>query len=141
LRRAAAPASAAPGFDAERLSSLEAMTRFIGEEGLRAIQVSDVAKAAGLHPNYAISLFRKAFGITIKQALTRYRLDTAQSMLLATDLSITTVAFDCGFGSLSSFYEAFEKRFSVSPASFRKAMLVRANALPLAAGGSPHGPR
>ena len=130
LRRAAAPASAAPGFDAERLASLETMTRFIGEQGLRAIQVSDVARAAGLHPNYAISLFRKAFGITIKQALTRHRLDAAQSMLLATDLSITTIAFDCGFGSLSSFYESFERRFSVSPASFRKAMLKRAGTLP-----------
>ncbi len=132
LRHAAAPASAAPGFDAERLSSLEAMTRFIGEDGLRAVQVSDVARAAGLHPNYAISLFRKAFGITIKQALTRHRLDAAQSLLLSTDLSITTIAFDCGFGSLSSFYEAFEKRFSVSPATFRKTMLKRANAVPAA---------
>jgi AraC-like DNA-binding protein len=126
LSRGAAPASAAPGFDAERLAALEAMTRFIGENGLREIQVTDVARAAGLHPNYAMSLFRKAFGVTIKHALTRHRLDAAQSMLLATDRSIASIAFDCGFGSLSSFYGAFEKRFSVSPAHFRKTMLTRA---------------
>jgi AraC family transcriptional regulator, melibiose operon regulatory protein len=137
LRRGAAPASAAPGFDAERLASLEAMTRFIGDHGLRGIQVNDVAKAAGLHPNYAMSLFRRAFGITIKHALTRHRLDAAQSLLLSTDLSIAAIAFDCGFGSLSSFYEAFEKRFSVSPASFRKAMLTRSGALPGAAPITP----
>ncbi len=135
LRRAAAPASAAPGFDVERLASLEAMTRFIGEHGLRSVQVGDVARAAGLHPNYAISLFRKAFGITIKQALTRHRLDAAQSLLLSTELSIATVAFDCGFGSLSSFYEAFEKRFSVSPASFRKTMQQRGHPASAAVGG------
>lgn len=123
LRREAGPAHANPGVDAERLASLEAMTRYIGEKGLSAIQANDVAKAAGLHPNYAMSLFKKALGITIKQALTRHRLDAAQSLLLATDRSIAAVAFDCGFGSLSSFYDAFAKRFSVSPANFRTAML------------------
>lgn len=128
LRCSATPASAAPGVDAERLASLEAMTRFIGEHGLTHIQVTDVAKAAGLHPNYAMVLFRRAFGLTLKNALTRHRLDAAQSLLLSTDRSITSIAFDCGFGSLSSFYEAFEKRFSISPASFRKAMLTRAAA-------------
>lgn len=136
LRRADGPVAAPPGFDAERLASLEAMTRFIGEQGLRAIQANDVAKAAGLHPNYAMSLFKKAFGITIKQAVTRHRLDAAQSLLLATDTSIASIAFDCGFGSLSSFYEAFEKRFSVSPASFRKAMLRRSEPLPSTPSGS-----
>jgi AraC-like DNA-binding protein len=134
LRRGAAPASAAPGFDAERLASLEAMTRFIGEHGLRDVQVNDVAGAAGLHPNYAMSLFKRAFGITIKHALTRHRLDAAQSLLLATDRSIASIAFDCGFGSLSSFYESFEKRFSLSPASFRKAMLSRTGAAGVSSG-------
>jgi AraC-like DNA-binding protein len=136
LSHGAATASAAPGFDAERLASLEVMTRFVGENGLRDIQVSDVAKAAGLHPNYAMSLFKKAFGITIKHALTRHRLDAAQSLLLATDLSIASVAFDCGFGSLSSFYEAFEKRFSVSPAQFRKTMQTKAKR-PTSSAGQP----
>lgn len=125
LGRGAAPAAAGLGFDAERLQSIEAMTRFIGEQGLGSIQVSDVARAAGLHPNYAMALFRRAFGMTIKHAITRHRLDTAQSLLLSSDQSIASIAFDCGFGSLSSFYEAFEKRFSLSPANFRKAMLSR----------------
>ena len=101
------------------------MTRFVGEHGLDDIDVEAVAKAAGLHPNYAMTLYKRAFGMTIKQAITRHRLDAAQSMLIATDRSIANIAFDCGFGSLSSFYEAFEKRFAISPSHFRKALLGR----------------
>jgi transcriptional regulator GlxA family with amidase domain len=41
-------------------------------------------------------------------------------MLIATDLPVASIAFDCGFGSLSSFYAAFEQRFHKSPASFRQ---------------------
>ena len=67
-----------------------------------------------------MSLFKRAVGLTIKQAITRHRLDMAQSMLIATDLSVATIAFDCGFNSLSSFYTAFAQRFRQSPAAFRQ---------------------
>lgn len=106
--------------DTERMLRVERMARFIGEKGLEQISVDDVADAAGLHPNYAMSLFKRTVGLTIKQSIIRHRLDTAQSMLIATDLPIASVAFDCGYGSLSSFYEAFEQRFRTSPADFRR---------------------
>ena len=76
------------------------MAQFIGEHALEDISADDVAKAAGLHPNYAMSLFKRAVGLTIKQSITRHRLDMAQSMLIATDLPVATIAFDCGFDSL-----------------------------------------
>lgn len=107
------------GHDHERAVRVENMARFIGEHALEDISAEDVAKAVGLHPNYAMSLFKKAVGLTIKQAITRHRLDMAQSMLIATDLPVATIAFDCGFNSLSSFYTAFAQRFARSPAAFR----------------------
>ena len=119
--REAAPASPLDAsYDAKRMAPIEIMSRYIGENGRKDICVEDVARASGLHPNYAMQLFKRAVGMSLKQALTRHRLDAAQSMLIASDRAISAVAFDCGFGSMSSFYEAFEKRFSVSPAQFRK---------------------
>lgn len=120
LREIAPMAANAASHDAERIVNVERMARFIGERGLEPITIDDVARAAGLHPNYAMTLYKRAVGLTIKQSITRHRLDTAQSMLIATDLPVAAIAFDCGFGSLSSFYEAFEERFHKSPAQFRK---------------------
>ncbi len=107
------------GHDHDRAVRVEKMAQFIGEHALEDISSEDVAAAAGLHPNYAMTLFKRAIGITIKQSIIRHRLDMAQSMLVATDLPVATIAFDCGFGSLSSFYAAFEHRFQKSPAAFR----------------------
>ena len=107
------------GHDHDRALRVEKMAQFIGEHALENISAEDVAKAAGLHPNYAMSLFKRAVGLTIKQSITRHRLDMAQSMLIATDLPVATIAFDCGFNSLSSFYTAFTQRFHKSPAAFR----------------------
>ena len=106
--------------DGERAFKVEAMTRFIAERGLEDIAADDVASAAGLHPNYAMSLFRRSVGMSIKQAITRHRLDMAQSLLISSDQPVASIAFDCGYGSLSSFYAAFDQRFRTSPAAFRK---------------------
>jgi len=114
--------------DARRFVPVERMSRYIGEHCQRGITAQDVARASGLHPNYAMQLYRRAVGLSIKQSIIHTRLDAAQSMLVATDRPIAAIAFDCGFGSLSNFYAAFEKRFAASPAEFRKAALGRLQA-------------
>ena len=115
-----APKDANLGHDHDRALRVEKMAQFIGEHALEDISAEDVARAANLHPNYAMTLYKRAIGLTIKQSITRHRLDTAQSMLIASDLPVASIAFDCGFGSLSSFYAAFEQRFHKSPAAFRQ---------------------
>ncbi|MCO5731416.1 helix-turn-helix domain-containing protein [Rhizobium sp. SSA_523] len=99
---------------------VETMLRFVGEHALGVVSAEDVARAAGLHPNYAMTLFRRSVGMTINQAIIRHRLDTAQSLLMATDLPITQIAYESGFGSLSSFYEAFHRRFGEKPVQMRR---------------------
>ncbi len=109
--------------DHERAIRVEQMARYVGEHALDDVDVKQVAKAVGLNPKYAMTLYKRTMGITIKQTILRHRLDTARSMLIASDLPVATISYDCGFGSLSSFYEAFNARFRVSPAEFRKSVL------------------
>lgn len=104
----------------ERLQAVESMTRFIYENGHTEISAEDVAKSVGYHPNYAMAVFKRSVGVSIKKAILRHRLDTAQALLLSTDRAISDVAFSSGFGSLSSFYAAFTKRFNASPVAFRE---------------------
>lgn len=120
LRAMAVSAATLGAIDGPRLQKVEAMALYIAENGSDNITVDDVAKVAGLHPNYAMSLFRKSLGLTINQFITRTRLDAAQALLVATDNDVADVAFECGFGSLSRFYDAFHDKFHVSPAKFRK---------------------
>lgn len=108
--------------DSERVEHIERMLRLIAEHALENISADDVGNAVGLHPNYAMSIFKRAVGHTINQAIVRHRLDTAQSLLISTDLSITDVAFESGFGSVSRFYEAFSQRFVEKPTAFRRRM-------------------
>lgn len=120
LRGAAPTALGGAHRSSPQAHRLEAMARFIGEHSHEDISVADVAAHGGFHPNYAMTLFRNATGLTISQAIARNRLDTAQSLLVSTSDDIADIAFAVGFGSLSRFYEAFKARFDMSPARFRR---------------------
>ena len=97
------------------------MARFLTSHATSRITAASVAEAVGLHPNYAMTLFKGALGMTLGEYLTRYRLYLAQSMLLADGRDVASIAFDAGFGSVSRFHDAFRRRFGVSPDRFRRA--------------------
>ena len=106
--------------DAERMLHVERMARYISEHALDAISVDEVARSVNLHPNYAMTIYKRAVGLTINQSIVRQRLDTAQSLLIASDMTIANIAFEAGFSSLSRFYEAFRQRFGCQPGAFRR---------------------
>ncbi len=98
----------------------ERMLRFVAKHYANPIKINDVAERGGVSPNYAISLFRKMLGRTIKEHITDMRMFHAKMQLSETETKILTIAMDSGFGSLSAFYEAFHNHTGVSPAAFRK---------------------
>lgn len=92
------------------------------EEPLTAEQI---AKAVGVHPNYAMSLFRKTFGATMVDFLVRHRVSHAQRLLVTTSDSVIEIASAAGFRSLSRFNEAFKQACGCAPRDYRKAHQIR----------------
>jgi AraC family transcriptional regulator, melibiose operon regulatory protein len=119
-----APVEAQP--DADRLIAVEKMARFIGEHCREEVRPKTSRALRVCIRTTQCSSINAFVGIIIKQSIIHHRLDAAQSMLIAADRPIASIAFDCGFGSLSSFYEAFDKRFKASPAKFRSLLRRRA---------------
>ena len=107
------------GGDAHR-DKVHRMARYIAEHATEAIAVADIAASVGLHPNYAMTLFRRTLGMTINEYVTRQRLMLAHGRLLASEDEIAEIAFEAGFGSLSRFYEAFRERYGCTPRDMRR---------------------
>ncbi len=121
LARRLAPAGAAlpPAVDGHALSKVEEMAGWMGEQYAEPISAADVAHAVGLHPKYAMSLFRRHCGMTLGDYLTQQRVSQAQRLLVTTDRKIIDIAFAAGFGSVSRFYEAFTRACGQSPRAYR----------------------
>ncbi len=97
----------------------EKILRFIATHYTEAITLGDVAEAASVSENYANTLSKKIIGTTVKAHITSVRVYRARMLLAETDLKIISIALDCGFRSLSSFYDAFHRLIGTSPAEFR----------------------
>ncbi len=96
------------------------MCDFIAANFLEELDATDIAEAAGLHPKYAMNLFRKSTGMTLIKYLTLLRLSHAQAKLMHSGDSILQVAMDSGFGSVSAFNKAFRSTAGMPPSDFRR---------------------
>ncbi|WP_052120072.1 helix-turn-helix domain-containing protein [Inquilinus limosus] len=101
------------------IARVQAMTDHINAHFGEPVTVEAVAAAGGLHPTNAMAVFKRVLGMTIAQYIRRQRLSRAMMMLVDTDLSIAEVAFGCGYGSLSQFYEEFQRHCRSTPRQYR----------------------
>lgn len=82
--------------------------------------LTDVAAVSGFAPHHFLRLFKKVFGTTPHQYLTRIRLDKAKQLVLDGEHSISEICFELGFDSIPSFSALYKKFHQVSPAQDRK---------------------
>ena len=109
-----------PAIRDRAFEKVEQMAVYITENYQERITTSDIAAAAGLHPKYAMTLFRDRCGITIGEYLAQQRISQAQRLLATTEKKIVDIAFTSGFGSLSQFYDVFTRHCHQSPKDFRR---------------------
>jgi len=87
----------------------------------RSVDLQSTAKAAGVSPFHFLRMFSNVLGVTPHQYLVRARLRHAARFLADDARSITSIAFDVGFGDLSNFVRTFHRAAGVSPRRFRDA--------------------
>jgi len=106
-------------------SKAEQIAQFIAAHHAEPLRAAQIAAAVGLHPRYAMTIFRQAMGMSIGEYLTQYRMMHAQRLLATTDASVLDVALDAGFGSSSRFYATFKRACGCSPGAYRAALPQR----------------
>jgi AraC-like DNA-binding protein len=102
-----------------RLSKVEQMAAFMAMNYAEPLTVADVGEHVRLHPNHAMTLFKRAFGTTVIDYLTRHRISHAQRLLATTGDKVLSIALDSGFGSISRFNAAFKQACGCSPREYR----------------------
>jgi signal transduction histidine kinase/DNA-binding response OmpR family regulator len=74
-----------------------------------------------------VQLYRKVkalLGIGVNDLIIRYRLDKSAELLQNPDLTISEVAYSCGFSSPNYFSTTFKAKFQTTPAKYRKNLLA-----------------
>lgn len=91
---------------------------------LRATYTEDLdlealATAAGCSPAYLSRSVKKETGHTLSQHLRAFRIEAAARLLADSRLSVTEIAYEVGYSSLSHFAKAFRIEKGVLPSQFQ----------------------
>jgi AraC family transcriptional regulator len=94
--------------------------RHIEMQAERALDLAELAGIACMSKYHFLRSFRRVVGSTPYQYLLGLRLRRAAIRLAATADPVASVAYECGFGDLSTFNHRFRRQFGSSPSTFRR---------------------
>lgn len=81
--------------------------------------VRRLARVSGVSEAHFARSFKEAFGLPPHRYLLTRRIERAKTLLRDTELSITEIAFQTGWGSLGTFGRTFRDVTGESPGEFR----------------------
>jgi len=112
-------ASVAPASARDRRRVTEAV-RLIEAEPDEPITLTGLARAVAMSPYHFLRTFSAVVGLTPHQFILGQRLRRAAARLRRTDDPIADIAFDSGFGDLSTFNRRFRRIMGVTPSAWRQ---------------------
>jgi LacI family transcriptional regulator len=93
--------------------------RFIRQNAVRGIAVEDVVAACDVSRRTLEIRFKAARNRTLHQEILQERMDRVRYLLKETDLTIETIANECGFSNAQRLYVFFSQQEGMTPGQWR----------------------
>lgn len=106
-----------------RNKAVEKALRYIESNLTSELSLERVATEVKFAPSYFHKLFKASTGKPLHQYIEDLRIEKAIDLLITTEMTLTQIAYECGFSSQSYFSYAFKRHTGMTPrAHARKAV-------------------
>jgi len=92
---------------------------YVAANSFTALTAASVAKEFSISAAHINQEIRRVCGGNFQKALNHARLSNAYSMMLRTNLSLSSVSKQAGFSSEASFYRIFQDAYQMTPQQYR----------------------
>lgn len=89
------------------------------------LSLENLSESFNYTPIYFHKLFKASTGKTLREYVEEQRLRKAIELMLSTEMTLTQIAYECGFSSQSYFNYAFKKKMGHSPREYVKNILLQ----------------
>lgn len=104
---------------------VEKVNRFINTNYQNNISLEDIANYVGMNASALCRYYKKNTGRKIFEYLSELRISYAAKLLTNKNITISQVAYDCGYNSLSHFNHQFKSLIGHSPSEYTKKIKTR----------------
>lgn len=109
-----------PKAEALHLEKVKQALSYIQENYKETVTINQLARLCNFSEIHFMNFFKKAVGLPCMEYIIQLRLKVAADLLTTTDLSISEIAFNCGFNNLSNFNRKFKSFYQQTPSEYRK---------------------
>ena len=92
---------------------------FIDSNYTQDLSLSDIAKTALLSENHLLRCFKQVFGVSPFKYISLLRIQEASRQLSNSDKTISEIAMDVGYSSMSNFSHYFKSIMGASPTQYK----------------------
>lgn len=103
-------------------SQVTSIKKYIDQHFTEEVSLSMLSDIFFMDSDYASKLFKKEYGISIKNYIIDKRIEAAKELLASTTLPVNTVAINVGYENYSYFTRLFKKVTNLTPVEFRNQM-------------------
>lgn len=113
-------ASVPEGMRKHHLRTIEQARDYLLVHFRENVSLQQLARHCAVSVFHFSRLFETVTGVSPHRYLVGLRLEHARVLLASTVLSVSEIAFECGFGSAEHFSTCYRQHFKVSPLQYRK---------------------
>ena len=99
---------------------VEKAKHYLSDHLTQEIRTDDIAEAVGLSPYHLSRLFKTHTGLTLREYLTRERIEAAKQLLATSDRTIPQIASLLRFCDQSYFTMVFRRQTGQTPGEYKK---------------------
>ncbi len=104
------------------LNDIQRVKKIIDENfASPAFSIEQLCRDVSISHAHLLRLFKNAYGVTLVKYIIKKRLELACELLQTSDLSVSSVAYSCGFSDEIHFMKTFKKEIGVSALKYKKA--------------------
>ncbi len=93
--------------------------QYVSEHYTEQLSLETTARALGISRIHLSHIFSQQLNINFRQYINSLRIDRACTLLQDPALSISQIAYQCGYENLRTFHRAFQARVGASPNQYR----------------------
>ena len=109
-----------PDIQSSEDKSIKNILKIIRENYSLKLTNSAIGKMLGYHPNHVNRLMIKHTGCSLHDYLINYRITQSINLLTTTNLTVTEIAENVGFGGVTHFSACFKQKTGHTPSAYRK---------------------
>ena len=111
--------------DYREVGSLQPIQEWIRIHASESVTLEQIAREFQYNPSYLSRKYKEEMGISIKEQISRYRIEQAKWLLASSSLSIQEIAYETGFNDPKYFMRKFKQLEQNTPTEYRHTFFQR----------------